>query len=88
MLIGDLLMKIYPSNLRHLFDRCELDAFRDRTVFEFCWPISNIATSRLQPLPRQRARLRATPDAFRKRLAPPRNERRRPRNRPRWSVRR
>jgi AcrR family transcriptional regulator len=48
-LLGDLLMKIYLSNLRdYLFDHCALEDFRDRTVFEFWFVVSNVATPRLR----------------------------------------
>jgi AcrR family transcriptional regulator len=49
LLLGDLLMKVYLSNLRdYLFDRSGLDEFRDRTVFEFWYSLSNVATGRLR----------------------------------------
>ena len=49
LLLGDLLMKIYLSNLRdYLFDHCGLEDFRNRTVFEFWFTVSNVATARLR----------------------------------------
>jgi hypothetical protein len=71
VLIGDLLMKIYLSNLRdYLFDRCDLVAFRDRTVFEFWLTISNVATGRL------RSRYLANALAYARRLTLPKRGRR------------
>ena len=76
ILIGDLLMKIYLSNLRdYLFDRCELDDFRDRTVFEFWFTISNVANSRL------RSRYLASALACARRLTPPKKRLTPPRKR-------
>jgi AcrR family transcriptional regulator len=49
LLVGDLLMKLYLSNLRdYLFDRSGLDEFRERTVFEFWFSLANVATGRLR----------------------------------------
>jgi len=49
LLLSDLLMKVYHSNLGdYLFDRSGLDEFRDRTMFEFWFSLSNVATGRLR----------------------------------------
>ena len=45
--IADMLMKVYLTNLRdYLFDRADLDAYRDRATFELWFCLSNIATDR------------------------------------------
>lgn len=45
--IADMLMKIYLTNLRdYLFDRAELEAYRDRATFELWFCLSNIADDR------------------------------------------
>jgi AcrR family transcriptional regulator len=45
--IADMLMKIYLTNLRDfLFDRCGLEAYRDRATFELWFCLSNIAADR------------------------------------------
>jgi AcrR family transcriptional regulator len=45
--IADMLMKIYLTNLRdYLFDRAELEAYRDRATFELWFCLSNIAADR------------------------------------------
>jgi len=45
--IADMLMKIYLTNLRdYLFDRADLEAYRDRATFELWFCLSNIAADR------------------------------------------
>jgi AcrR family transcriptional regulator len=45
--IADMLMKIYLTNLRdYLFDRADLEAYRDRASFELWFCLSNIAADR------------------------------------------
>jgi AcrR family transcriptional regulator len=45
--IADMLMKTYLTNLRdYLFDRADLDAYRDRASFELWFCLSNIAADR------------------------------------------
>jgi AcrR family transcriptional regulator len=47
--IADMLMKIYLANLReYLFDKVTLDAYRNTTLFEFWFCLSNIATDELR----------------------------------------
>lgn len=55
--IADMLMKIYLANLReYLFDKVDLEVYRNTTVFEFWFCLSNIATDELRKKYLKRAR--------------------------------
>jgi len=58
--IADMLMKIYLTNLRdYLFDRADLDAYRDRATFELWFCLSAIAADRTRAEYGERARAAA-----------------------------
>jgi AcrR family transcriptional regulator len=58
--VADMLMKLYLANLReYLYDKVSLETYRDSTLFEFWFCLSNLATDRFHAEYGARARAAA-----------------------------